>query len=242
MAGAAPSTALVEHVSRARDPAFSCSRRRRTTGASYIPQGLACTLKHMMLDRTGMASGLNLPADEGLAPTRQPLVQQEAPSASFADAVDRHGLDVWKARARQALQIPRCIRDESIVPDTFPTLVSSFEWCQRHTDPRLRHPFLGDLCVYASVSSASSAIEAIRVASRGSNHAASLTWRAVPNDSVQPKLFGMRGVNYFRLLTTTISAGRDRQGASPTTRRHSVIVVGRLVAVENVSAGAPIGA
>jgi hypothetical protein len=49
----------------------------------------------------------------------------------------------------------------------------------------------------------------------------------------------MRGVNYFRRLATTISAGDGQQGVSPTTWRHSVIVVGRLVAVEYFSAGAP---
>jgi hypothetical protein len=52
----------------------------------------------------------------------------------------------------------------------------------------------------------------------------------------------MRGVNYFRRLATTISAGEGQQGVSPTTWRHSVVVVGRLVAVEDVSAGAPAGA
>jgi hypothetical protein len=52
----------------------------------------------------------------------------------------------------------------------------------------------------------------------------------------------LRGVNYFRRLATTISAGQDQQRVSPTTWRHSVVVVGRLVAVKNVSAGAPIGA
>ena len=52
----------------------------------------------------------------------------------------------------------------------------------------------------------------------------------------------LRGVNYFRRLATTISAGQGQQRVSPTTWRYSVVVVGRLVAVENVSAGAPIGA
>ena len=40
---------------------------------------------------------------------------------------------------------------------------------------------------------------------------------------------------------TTISAGQDQQ-ESPTTWRRSVVVVGRLVAVKDVSAGAPAGA
>jgi hypothetical protein len=52
----------------------------------------------------------------------------------------------------------------------------------------------------------------------------------------------LRGVNYFRRLATTISAGQGQQRVSPTTWRYTVVVVGRLVAVENVSAGAPIGA
>jgi transposase InsO family protein len=52
----------------------------------------------------------------------------------------------------------------------------------------------------------------------------------------------VRGVNYFRRLATTISAGQGQQRVSPTTWRYTVVVVGRLVAVENVSAGAPIGA
>ncbi len=43
-------------------------------------------------------------------------------------------------------------------------------------------------------------------------------------------------------VATTISAGDGQQGVSPTTWRHSVIVVGRLVAVEHISAGAPSGA
>jgi hypothetical protein len=40
------------------------------------------------------------------------------------------------------------------------------------------------------------------------------------------------GDNYF-------CRRRVSKGVSPTTWRHSVVVVGRLVAVENVSAGAP---
>jgi hypothetical protein len=52
----------------------------------------------------------------------------------------------------------------------------------------------------------------------------------------------LRGVNYFRRFATTISAGDGQQGVSPTTWRHSVIVVGRSVAVSDVSAEAPAGA
>ena len=53
----------------------------------------------------------------------------------------------------------------------------------------------------------------------------------------------VRGVNYFCRLATTISAGRRvSKGVSPTTWRHSVVVVGRSVAVKDVSAGAPAGA
>jgi hypothetical protein len=66
--------------------------------------------------------------------------------------------------------------------------------------------------------------------------------RRTPESARVLETYWMRGVNYFRRLATTISAGMGRQGVSPTTWRHSVIVVGRLVAVESVSAGAPIGA
>ena len=63
-----------------------------------------------------------------------------------------------------------------------------------------------------------------------------------PGDLIEVRvLVSLRGVNYFRRLATTISAGEGQQGASPTTWRRSVVVVGRSVAVL-VSAGAPSGA
>jgi hypothetical protein len=65
-------------------------------------------------------------------------------------------------------------------------------------------------------------------------------------DALWAALIGRHGKHARRQLlspvATTISAGDGQQGVSPTTWRHSVIVVGRLVAVEHISAGAPAGA
>src|SRR5439155_4837191 len=57
-----------------------------------------------------------------------------------------------------------------------------------------------------------------------------------------PNKFALWGGARSQLLSpvaTTISAGQGQQGESPTTWRHSGVVVGRLVAVEYISAGAP---